>query len=520
MATRIIQHGEQNMKRNFFSHVADYWRAPTNRVLGAASTNDTFKMGDSVDVPFGDMKQWDRTTTVDKVQMLNREMWQMYNLNPLIWVAVEMTVRMIVGSDVKIVISDKLKEDKRARLKDVIDRFWLNPLNNWPTLLPEVVRDLELFGEVIHAPIVDKLTGEVESGFIPPEAVREIKRNPLNYRRATAIVIRDQTNHDLILPIISRDRAGVARETSAELYAGSPNSTTDMLTGRVMWWSINRALTAIRGHGDFTQAMKPARDALRIVSGITDRTDINNRIVMELIFPDGTTQAEINAMLNPNDKDHYINPPRIDKPGMKMFPHTANLLFKLTQAQIPASETADVFKMIKAVFLAALAGLPEHWVFGQGEDVNRASASEMGKQAYEFLSNRQTVVRKIVRESVDFAVDQDRIFTNDLQGMTTDECRMYEEVLPEINLQDLETESTVGKTVLDAITATMMNNGMTQEEAASAMRDVLQKHFGIKIKESVMTNGKTKTPQENDEMKTMMQKMMQEMMRKEKTEVM
>lgn len=451
-----------------------------------AVTNRAFDMGDSVDVPVGDQRRWDRTLADYNVQRLNKQVWEAYNTNPLFWAAVEMTVRMVVGNDVKLKANalestDATQRAKGQLLQAHLDSFWLGSQNNWPTLITEVFRDLELFGEIFYAPIVDAYTGDVEAGFLVPEQVRKLIRSPLNYRRIMAIVVQDEKAQDVTLPLITIDRGGLARQQFEE-YA-NVKDTTGRLVGRVMFWRINAALTAQRGHGDFVQILKPARDAMRIVSGITDRTDINNRLVLEYVFADNIEQAQINEMFDPNNKEKYINPPRLDVPGIKQFAHSKNVEFKIIGAQIAGAETQEVFKMIKAVFLAGVAGLPEHWIFGQGEDVNRASASDMGKQAYEFLSNRQTVVMAIIRDAVDHATDQRRIFSNALNTLTDEDVRDYTTILPEINQRSLIEAIDAGIKKIDAILAAVGDATLDQNQGAEMIRDVFTQTMNMKVPE-------------------------------------
>jgi hypothetical protein len=476
-------------KDSLLSTILGYYGYSRDRVTAAsASLDDRFSQGESVDVAMSS-KQWDRTSDTGNIARINKDMWIAYKTNPLIYFVTELTVRMIIGNETKLVANgleddDNPQERAAAELLQsvALDPFWSSPENNWPSLLPDVARDIVLFGEAFPIPNVNTMIGDVIMGFVPPEAIKKMRRDALNSRRVTHIVIMGDNNQEIELPIVSIDKPGLATmgTSTSEVYGSAANSTAGRLTGRCFYWAINRALTSARGSGDYVQAIRPARDAVKVVKSIAERTELNNRIVMDITFPSSENQESINAMMKPGSTT-YINPPKLTDVGPKLFAHSENIKLSMIAPNIGASESTETFKMLKAMFCAATA-FPEHWIFGQGENANKASASEMGAPAYGYLNARQTSLKGFVREVVQFAIDQKRIFTNQLDGLTDEQCKSWDIVMPAVDTEDESRLADIAGKKVNTIMAAMMN-GLDAEQARSLVRDVLVNDLGMKVPE-------------------------------------
>jgi len=247
-------------KQSLLSALLDYaGYVKKDRITAAYGvTDDRFLYSDDVDVAMG-TKQWDRTLDSGNIAKINKEMWIAYKTNPLIFFTVELAIRMIIGSEASIFAtgleSDKPEEVKAGEILQeyALDPFWKSPANNWTSLMPDTGRDLVLFGEVIPIPYVNTLTGDTVMGFLPPESVKHMVRDALNARRVTAIIVADDNNQEITLPVVSIDNGGLSKilKPTKDIYSSAPNDTTGRLTGRCFYWAINRALTSARGSGDF-----------------------------------------------------------------------------------------------------------------------------------------------------------------------------------------------------------------------------------------------------------------------------
>ena len=475
--------------RTLVEHVLGFWGfEKRSRITGAAaSVDDTFLHSDKADVSIG-LKEWDRTLGTANVQKLNKESWAAYRTNPIFQSLVEMVVSMIVGNKVTIVVNglEELKGAELAnaqKLQDVLDAHWFDPRNDWQKLLPDISRDAFIFGEVIPIPNTDYMTGDTFWGFIPPEAIKKMNRDPLNARRVISLVVQASAGEELELPIIQKDSSGNSRDTLEKFYGNAQNSTANRLTGRCYYWALNRALTSARGAGDFVQAIRPAKDAVRLISSVSDRAYLNNRVVGDIQFPDNWSQEQINAALDPTNKDEYINPPRVDMDGPQVFGHSAGIQWKFVTPQIAATESEAVFKMLKAIVCVSAHNVPEHILFGQGENANRATAYEMGDPFYQYLNARQTIVKNWIGEICDFVIDQKLIFSNELDGIPEDKLYDYTIVMPSVDVDNVSQQVDIVNKKLLAVTSAKMTGGVDEQQAGAIARDLLEE-LGMKIPES------------------------------------
>jgi len=397
----------------------------SNRITGGLAVTDrTFDTSDDYDMPIGIGGMSDRTLSQMDVQKLNKLMNSAYMINPLISFPVDLCVRMTVGEK-PTVTANKLESDnsdeaaKALRLQAVLDRFWNHELNRMSELLPQIQEDAVKFGELIPFYRRDPAKGNLYLSFIPVDNVVEWVYDDITRRQVKAIKIRTAKGEEVVLNMIEVDAAGLQPALKPEVYGMASGRTVGRLVGDISYWALNRGISQQRGHGDFIRAIKPANDIVKLTTSITDRTQINNLVVSEIIFPPNTQQSEINEMLTPGNPK-YINPPNARDRVSRLFGHTENIKFNFVTTSIPASENETTINILKGNYLTAV-GMPQHWVFGQGENANKASAQEMADPVFGYLQSRQTAIVGWASEACRVAIDTNRIFTSDLDGMTDEE---------------------------------------------------------------------------------------------------
>lgn len=460
-------------------------QAGYKRLTGAAATTDrTFETSDDYDVPIGSLA-FDRTLKMHSAQRLNAQCWQAYKTNPIIWGMTELVVRATAGKNCTIkhnkLGSDNSVEKAQAeKIQALLERWWYQPENNWPLLCEQIQRDMLLFGELIPILPVNSLTGEVIVGFIDVNAIKEIKRDKLNMRRVTGIVVKLDDGKERELKLIqSYDGSLIAPEGDAipEWFAAWQSVNGSNLIGRnigeVFYWTNNTTLASVRGQGDFAQVIDPATDAIKIVRGIADKLQINNRVHTEVVFPESWTQEQINNALNPSHKD-YIHPPRFDDNAEdnRICGHTKEIELKPFKADIGASDNSEVFKMCLAL-VSSGSNIPLHWM-GWADELTYASAKDISNIPNQYLKDRQNSLRKFVTDATDFQIDQWRIFTHELDGI--DEALLYDYSIemPMLDARTLEQVTGVLRDRMNAIGAAKQYQLIDDERAKAATEQVLR----------------------------------------------
>jgi hypothetical protein len=121
-------------------------------------------------------------------------------------------------------------------------------------------------------------------------------------------------------------------------------------------------------------------------------------------------------------------------------------------------------------------GIPKHW-FGTGEDVNRASALEMGSPVLKKLAARQALIKAYFKDICQFVLDQKRIFTDELKGVLWWD---FDIEAPEIAVRDdaMAAQSLTAK--IDALSAAKLAGAIDAMQLSQAVQDCLA-DSGIKI---------------------------------------
>jgi hypothetical protein len=170
----------------------------------------------------------------------------------------------------------------------------------------------------------------------------------------------------------------------------------------------------------------------------------------------------------------------VDNEEPQLFGHSKGVQFKFVTPQIGASENAEIFTMCKAIVCVSAHNAPEHLLFGQGQNANRATAAEMGAPFYQYLNARQTTLKKCVTDAVTFALDQKLIFTNELDGLTPEQLKDWSIQLPSVDTENVLEQLDAGVKKLQAVVSAKLGEGIDTEQAGQLLRDVLTE-MGMKV---------------------------------------
>jgi hypothetical protein len=446
------------------------------RLTGGVSTSgQTFDNSDIYDVSFGQGLLND----TGNVEKYNKIVWHTYKTNPLLFGAVEMVIRMTLSNDVKPVATNLNSDDATQRanaekLQVFLDSFWGGQENNMQVTCQEIARELILFGEVIPVFSVDS-AGNVSVGFLQPSQIKELKRAVGSMRKIESIVARPNGIEDKTFYIVTR--RDLPSKEDAERYVGvSPANLAGRLRGDCYYWSLNRALTQERGVGDFVQAIDSCRQIARLSNSIVNRTQMNNCVVSKVTFPESWDQTKINQMTdakNPNG----IKIPTASNTNAQVFAASQGIDFVFITPQIPATENASIANGLYGLFSAGT-GLPMNWITGQTEATAKASAENTSTPTFGYLKNRQSVFEGCYRDIVNYAIDQNTIYLNELRSIPKEELYSYKFTgLPDINVKDDVQKATVMNQLINVISAAKMIGGLSEEEAAEYCKQVISMGF-------------------------------------------
>lgn len=383
----------------------------TRRIEGSALWPDYNETGDT--------RAWkrlgtgsnafDRDITQTFLQESTQRAFRAWRLNPFVKRIVEMHVNYVVGEGVQIQANDE-------RVQLIIDSFWNDPTNNLDMKLEDVTRDLSLFGEVFICPFVNTMTGKVKLGYLDPLQVSGIETNPFNADEALYVVFDESGTGKRKLRIVFTDTAGAGADMFPKVYGKDnpilsiPVTTDGMRIGEVFYLSANKTIGVTRGTSDFLPILDWCRSTEDLLFTLLDKAKLQNAVYLLLTVKNATAE-QLRRFRDPNDP-LYIPQPKSGTMGIK----SDNMEYEYLAPSLASADMSEAVRMFKSMIEIG-SGVPEHQ-FGQGGDVNRATALEMGGPFHKMLQQRQKQLQYHIEDIIQFVIDQSRIFTSNLKSVS------------------------------------------------------------------------------------------------------
>ena len=147
-----------------------------------------------------------------------------------------------------------------------------------------------------------------------------------------------------------------------------------------------------------------------------------------------------------------------------------------------AYETGKESDLLLA-FIATGLGLPKTWL-NSLDDVNRATAAEVGEPAFRRLVSRQRFVRYMIREVINFVLDQAKI-AGTLTAERPDSGWEFAVDMPELRTKDMQSAATTLFQSLQGITLAI-NEGVLDRQTAQEATALLLGQIGLEVDTKVM----------------------------------
>jgi len=276
---------------------------------------------------------------------LLEEAYLAYCTNPLACAIIEMGVNFILGGGVRL-------EAAGPAAQRALDRFWDDPANHMAERVYLLATELALYGELFVRFFSEPASGRTVIRTIDPLRITAIETHPDDVERH----LRYQLDHESWLDALE-----------------------------VECFQVNKVSSALRGRSDLATVLPWLR---RYKEWLTDRVRVN-RFKSAFVY-DVTIQGATAATLQAR-RAEWAEPP---EPGTVIF-HNESEAWAAVQPRIDADDVRADGHALK-LMIAAGAGLPEHYL-GEGGNVNRATAAEMGLPTMKRFQRRQEYFRHVLQ---------------------------------------------------------------------------------------------------------------------------
>lgn len=263
-------------------------------------------------------------------------------------------------------------------VEEIVGEFWDDEVNNLDMRLSDFALELGLYGEWIPEVFVGKTSGIVQLGYIDPFQVKAVevdKDNPL------------------ISDVVRIKRRGFGAKGEAKTVVRARDES-GRLSGDVFYFRVNSVSNATRGWPDLLHVADWIDNLEQTLWNVFERSALANAFIWDVTLK-GASQADIDNWLRRNGK--------APKQG-SVRAHNEQVQWNAVAPQLGSLERAAEVDLFRE-HVAAGIGVPKHWL-AASEDVNRATAQEMGAPTIRTLAHRQRYFLQAVHRIIRFVLER------------------------------------------------------------------------------------------------------------------
>jgi hypothetical protein len=312
---------------------------------------------------------------------VHNQCYEAYNANPLAFAIIELTTSFVLGEGITVAAS-------HPRVQQVLDDFWHHPENRMDERIYSLCTELALYGEQFIHFFVNRYDGSVIIRQIDPSLIDQIETDPedvekpLRYHRrpigqVMSATAGDPPNFDPAKPV----------DTQGQWFRAGKE---------VLHIAINKVSNAKRGKSDLATLLPWLR---RYKDWLTDRVRINK---YKAAFLWDVTLTSADKKTIDRKRMEYAYPP---EPGSVII-HNEAERWSAVEPNIQANDASEDGRAIK-LMVAVGASLPEHYL-SDGDNGNRATASEMSLPTLLKFKRRQRVVKYMLKCILDRVIEEAR----------------------------------------------------------------------------------------------------------------
>jgi hypothetical protein len=377
----------------------------------------------------------------------------LYLANPMAQWFVNQQTAYVIGSGVTL-------QTKDESLKQVLDRFWHDPISRWPSRLVKKTRELGMYGEQCWPCFVSPGTGLVRVGYLDPCLIEEVILDPDNAELAIGVVTK--SNYQGTRAEQRRYRTALAVPED-ELLPSAQQERSKLTDGDCFYFAVNHVSNGSRGWSDLLCKADWMDGYEQFLFQRLERADLANRVVTDVEMT-GANDEQIKA---------YMKAFQLPPPG-GAFIHNDKIKLEHKAVDLQASDASMDARMFKH---QCINPMPEHW-YGGGGDVNRATASEMDESTFKLFEMRQGEVKAIIAEVVGYQI----LRAKEAGGLPQALKPEWQAVFPEMVKADITKHTTAMSSTATANTS-MLSQGVIDKGEARKIYAVVVKPLGIELEE-------------------------------------
>jgi hypothetical protein len=300
--------------------------------------------------------------------------FELHQRNPLGHRITEVNRDFIVGDGVTY-------DCRNTAVEDIVGEFWTDDDNDLDTRLGDFALEIGLNGELAPEVFVGGVSGIVKLGYVDPGQIKDIK----------ALEVGESRNPLVADLMYIRQKGYGVKGKELQIVRRRDGK----LAGDVFFWKVNSPSNSPRGWPDLLHLADWLDAYDEFLWDSMERGRMMRAFIWDVLYRGGT-EPEIQEWVRKNGSAPKAGSVRV---------HNENIEWKAVAPELGAFE-AQAEAQVLLEHMAGGAGLPKTWL-AAAEDVNRATAREMGTPTERRLATRQRFfLRKVVRGMVAFVLEQ------------------------------------------------------------------------------------------------------------------
>jgi hypothetical protein len=368
---------------------------------------------------------------------------------------VDLTRNFIIGDGIKF-------KAEKPETQEVLDRFWqINDLENKQKIK---VEELSKYGEWIAKPFTNDISGMVKIGAVDPEQIDKVERNPENAEDLQVMVMKTVGSKKTKYAIMD---VNYKVDDPAGKIEGD-EKVMKKTDGEVFFFTVNRGSFGTRGKSDLLAIADWIDIYDRTLFTMAERTPFLLAFLWDIMIK-GASPEDMQKRLN----ELKLHPP---KPGSYNI-HNDNEEWSAVTPDLKAGNNTETMKLLRTQ-LTGGSGYPNHWLFGIGEDINKATSQEISEPIYRQLKDRQQTVVSIFsvlfRYQIQTAIDK-----GTLKGKVAD--HPFKIIIPDPSKKEAGVIAETFAKLMPAGAIAIMNDVLSKD----TVRDIatmLVNQMGIEVK--------------------------------------
>lgn len=302
-----------------------------------------------------------------------------FRTNPMGKRLIEMQVNFVLGNGMSV-------NAENAEVMAAVYQWWTDPYNNWPSRILRRLRDLYIYGEWLHRPLVDT-EGFVRIADVQPDVIGNVLPDPLDHGVCDQVVIKELVTGGTTV----KDKAiSVIRQRLRSLPNGKV-ALDQKLTGDLFFFGINQTTDSLRGVGE----LFPVLDYIDIYDDMlfsrAEKVKLNSQMFWDVTVA-GMVETDLQSWL----AKQTDLPPRAGS----VFAHNEAIELKSVVPDLKADDHSKDAALLKSHIVSST-GWPGTW-FDDPGGAGRAVGAEMAEPALRNIVNLQGQVRQLISAEIDY----------------------------------------------------------------------------------------------------------------------